>query len=70
MEKLDINFLLNYIERPDYLQPGAKMPGIRLSTEEKDKLRQFIIDLRQRIETGEVKPIYNYYRMEKVEKLE
>ncbi len=66
MEKLDIDYLLNYLARPDYLQPGSKMPPISLSEDQREQLRLFVIELRRQIETGQVKPVYNYYRMKKI----
>ncbi len=66
MEKLDLNYLLNYVQRPDYLQPGAKMPPLPLTPEQQEQLRAFVLELRRQIEGGEIEPVYNYYRMEKI----
>lgn len=66
MEKLDIDYLVNYAQKPDYLQPGSQMPSIPLDAEQQEELRQFVIDLRQQIEARTLKPVYNYYRMEKI----
>ncbi len=66
MEKLDINYLLNYPQNPDYLQPGSQMPAVPLTRDQQDQLRQFVLELRQQIDSGAVTPVYNYYRMEKV----
>ncbi len=66
MEKLDIDYLLNYVQRPDFLQPGSQMPRFPLTEGQQAELRQFVIELRRQIENGDVKPVHNYYRMEKV----
>lgn len=66
MEKLDINYLINYVQRPDYLQPGSQMPRFPLKTAQQEELRQFVIELRRQIESGAVQPVHNYYRMEKI----
>ena len=67
-ERLDLDFLVNFVQRPDYLQPGSQMPAIPLDAAEQEQLRQFVIELRRQIEAGAVQPVYNYYRMEKISK--
>lgn len=65
-ERLDLDFLVNFVQRPDYLQPGSQMPAIPLDATGQEQLRQFVIELRRQIEAGTVQPVYNYYRMEKI----
>ncbi len=66
MEKLDLDYLINYVQRPDFLQPGSQMPRFPLNESQQAELRQFVIELRRQIESGSVEPIHNYYRMEKI----
>lgn len=66
LDRLDLDYLINFVQRPDYLQPGSQMPAIPLDTAKQEQLRQFVIELRRQIEIGELKPVFNYYRMEKV----
>ncbi len=66
LERQDLDFLINFVQRPSYLQPGSLMPAIPLSAEELEQLRQFTIELRRQIEAGMIQPVYNYYRMEKI----
>lgn len=66
MEKLDLNYLINYVQQPDFLQPGSKMPSFSLTSGQQEELRQFVIDLRREIEAGTVQPVHNYYRMERI----
>ncbi len=66
MERLDLEYLINFVQHPGYLQPGSQMPTIPLDESAQQQLRQFVIELRKQIEAGDVKPIYNFYRMKKI----
>jgi mono/diheme cytochrome c family protein len=66
LERQDLDFLLNFVQRPDYLQPGSQMPPIPLDAAQREQLRQFVIELRRQIEAGTIQPVYNYYRMKKI----
>lgn len=65
MEKLEVNYFLNFVQDPSYLQPGAKMPKMALSEGQQAELRSLVIAVKEAIADGSLQPVHSYYRMEK-----
>lgn len=65
MEKLEVNYFLNFVQDPGYLQPGAKMPKIPLTDAEQADLRSLVIAVKEAIADGSLQPVHTYYQMEK-----
>lgn len=65
VEKLHIDYLQAYLEDPGYVQPGSQMPRLNLTEAQLSELRQLFKEFKESLATGEIKPAYRYYRMEK-----
>lgn len=64
MEKLEVNYFLNFVQDPGYLQPGARMPKMPLSESEQAGLRRMMIGVKEAIADGSLRPVHSYYQME------
>ncbi len=65
MEKLEINYLVNFVRDPAYLQPAAAMPALGLTEEQLAELRQLAIAVKEAIADGTLQPVHVPYRMRK-----
>ena len=65
MEKLEINYLVNFVHDPNYLQPGAAMPRLDFNDQQFEDLRQFVTAIKEMLATGSIVPIHTPYQMEK-----
>ena len=64
-EKLDLDFISEFLENPAYLVPTSKMPNLGFNDDEIIKIRNFAQQIKEAIDTGEIKPIHIYYEIEK-----
>ncbi len=64
-EKLNPDFISSFLENPAYLVPASKMPNLELNDDTILEIRNFAQQIKKAIATGEIKPIYIYYEMEK-----
>lgn len=64
-EKLNLDFISNFLENPAHLVPASKMPNLGLNDDKILKIRNFAQQIKGAIDTGEIKPIHMYYEMEK-----
>ena len=64
-EKLNLNFISKFLENPAHLVPTSKMPNLGLNDDEILKIRNFAQQIKEAIDTGEIKPIHMYYEIEK-----
>jgi len=64
MEKLDIDYFIDFIRDPDYLQPGADMPKLGLHETQLEKIRDLVRTVKKAINDEEVIPQHNHYLME------
>jgi len=65
MEKLEINYLVNFVRDPVYLQPGSVMPKLDLTDGQFEELRRLAIRVKESIARGTLQPVHTVYRMKK-----
>jgi hypothetical protein len=65
MEKLDLDYFVAFTRDPEYLQPGAAMPGLRLTEAELEEVRRFTVAVKGAISRGEIRPVHTHYEMKK-----
>ncbi|BCR03721.1 c-type cytochrome [Desulfuromonas versatilis] len=65
IEKLEANYFVNFVRDPGYLQPGAKMPRLGFSDSQLEEIRALVLEVKQAIAKGGLRPVHNHYRMEK-----
>jgi len=64
MEKLDIDYFIDFIRDPGYLQPGAQMPKLGLRERQLEEIRDLVRTVKKAINDKEVIPQHNHYLME------
>lgn len=65
MEKLEINYLVNFVHDPAYLQPGAAMPRLDFDDRQFADLRALVAQVKAAIAGGIMRPVHVPYLMEK-----
>ncbi len=65
IEKLEANYFVNFIRDPVYLQPGAKMPRLGFSDDQLEEIRALVLEVKQAIADGTIRPVHNHYRIKK-----
>lgn len=65
LEKLRLDYMVDYVRDPAYLQPGSAMPRLDLTAAQLEEVEAWGRQLQQFIEQGAVRPLHQYYRMQK-----
>ena len=64
-EKLDLNFISNFLEEPTHLVPLTKMPNLGLNNNQIIEIKDIAQEIKEEIEAGRIKPNHMYYNLEK-----
>ncbi len=64
-EKLDLDFISNFLEDPTHLVPLTKMPNLGLNDDQVLEIRGIAKKIKEEIEAGQIKPNHIYYNIKK-----
>lgn len=65
LEKLRLDYVVDYVRDPEYMQPGSMMPRLDFSEEQLKDVEAWARQLQSFIQHGAVQPLHHYYRMQK-----
>ena len=64
-EKLNLDFLANYLINPTHLTPLSQMPNLGLNNDQIIEIRNLVEQIKKMIDSGDIRPIHIYYELEK-----
>jgi mono/diheme cytochrome c family protein len=65
LEKLRVDYVVDYVRDPGYIQPGSTMPAVGLSGPELREIGQWCREVQRLIGQGALRPLHQEYRMQK-----
>jgi len=65
LEKLRLDYFIDYVRDPKYLQPGTAMPQLQFTDLQYKEIEEWAQRVQLLMRQGKVQPVHNYYHMQK-----
>ncbi len=65
LEKLRLDYFVDYARDPKYLQPDTTMPRLDFTDLQRREIEEWAMHVQQLIRQGRVQPLHQYYQMQK-----